>query len=275
MADAKSNRADLAALAPTAFTLIELLVVIAIIAILAAMLLPALSRAKARAHRISCMNQVRQIGVGVHLYAGENRDAVPTFDSGGHWSWDLKKLTANSLLFGVPDTTTPPAGKRKILYCPAVTADVKSDNDQLWNRGENVIIGYTWLGFRTDWNPDGIHDASGNVMLLAPSTANAPGEIQRQFVKKTIQTAPGMNVATTELVADVSPAVGNPPGPYDFTTTPNSGMGMSDYVHSGHMDGKVPAGGNTLFLDCHAAWRRFRDLHPWYDCNDRAVHFWF
>ncbi len=70
------------------FTLIELLVVIAIIAILAAMLLPALTRAKSKAERIGCMNNLHQLSVCWFMYTGDHQDKLVSNFISGWPGWD-------------------------------------------------------------------------------------------------------------------------------------------------------------------------------------------
>lgn len=264
------------------FTLIELLVVIAIIAILAALILPALDNAKQKAYQTSCLNNLREVGVNVSMFTADNLDTMPTYDSGGGWAWDVKLETANALCRAIADTTVPSIGQRKIIYDPGNLADVIANNDNLWplNRG-NPIIGYAYLGWRANWNANLFSDAGGNVKLVGPPTI--PGEPQRKFVKKANVPTPGFSTSTTEVMVDATEAVGAPgSGSYNFLGMPNSGMigaGMAstDSSHSAHMRKGLPRGGNILFEDSHVEWRPYKNLHPFYNCQDGrgAYYFWY
>ena len=175
------------------FTLIELLVVIAIIAILAAMLLPALSRAKAKGQRTACLNNLRQIGLFMQFYTDENNDLFPA-----HRNQGLNTTDAGPSVTNWWGTTIVRygGGRSNLFHDPAINGK-RSDDKTSWQWNFDCHrVGYGYNGFFLGHHPYG----PGTITV-----AGIPFQVGTTFKRSGI-----LRPSDNLVIGDKQP-YGNPP----------------------------------------------------------------
>jgi len=234
------NRCGHAAQRQTGFTLIELLVVIAIIAILAALLLPALAEAKERAVKILCTSNLKQWGVAVTMYAGDNKEAFPanaTADGASGFAWMGISLNTNFypqyLYHNRRGTSvTRLREKQDVIYCPTDEWHRAYESDAV-NRVN--LIGYQFLPGR-DNDP------------RAWPNYNDQGLGEWVYRKKL-----GGPYRKAPVMLDKIQGVGAPPN----IQWVGSVAGKSFFYSNHRNSAGVSLGGNFLYEDGSVLWRKF------------------
>ena len=235
--------------AQPAFTLIELLVVIAIIAILAAMLLPALARAKESGKSIACNNNLRQLGMAMQMYAGDNQGTLPPHITSSRW----------------PDKFYDLYGKNiKVLLCPSEITNAPLTIMPSNNIADGVSRSYFINGWN-DYFKNHLSDDEFNNLYMAAKYQNGLKESQIIHPSDTIVLGEKESFRG-DFYMDM--LVGNGD---DF-----SGAVAQDR-HAGRGPGSQTGGSNNTFADGSARFykfgRAFNPLNLWAVSDaDRAAN---